>query len=407
MTFTKTTRYALVASAFAILVMGCGGPQPTIGAQGPPLDGLTRTGAITPGADGASLRARPLTAGVEFLYALERHHIDAFTIDTRSGALAKINGSPFGIGGPLQSIVLDPAANYLYVTYGGVDHAGGIDGFSIDPNTGALKAIGGFGIYSPIGSIAITPNGGFLYTGNPILTNGGLGRGGIVVGYSIDSSTGALKELSGSPFSTGGTGAPNGIVITPSGSFLYADQPAYFNGFAGETAGFSIDPSSGALTKSPGNFAKGVSPNSAVVAPSGGFLYLLTSENGGTIHVYEIHLNGSLEETPGSPYSAPGRAYSMAITPSGKYAYVTTGDEVLAFSVNRRTGGLTQVPGSPYAVSNARSAVVDLTGKFLFVAAGTNIAAYQINASNGSLTPITGVGGPYHGTYQVVVAAPH
>ena len=406
----KIARNALIVCGFCILVVRCG-PQPTIGTQSLPLSGPTRTDGAShvAGAD-STVRARRPKARAEFLYVQEWHHIDALAIDRKTGALKKISGSPYHapVAG-LRGIIVDPAANQLYVSYGGVgDDAGGLYGYSIDPHNGTLQPAGNVGSYGSPYSMAITPNGGFFYAAQPVLSKngGGFARGGVIVGYSIDSSTGALQEVSGSPFSTGGT-APDGIAITPSGSFLYATEGAKDSGFAGQVAGFSINSNSGALTKSPGNFAKGLSANSAVVAPSGKFLYLATSENGGAIYVYEIHVNGRLEETPGSPYGAPGRAYQMAITPSGKYVYATGANQLLAFSVNRRTGALKQVPGSPYASNGVISVAVDSTGKFLFAVAGTTLSSYKINARNGSLTAFNGVGGQYHNARQLVVAEPH
>ena len=70
------------------------------------------------------------------------------------------------------------------------------------------------------GSITIAPSGKFLYATNWI-SNG-------LLGFSIDSTTGALIPITGSPF-TAGSG-PAAITVAPSGKFVYVanDIPMIF-----------------------------------------------------------------------------------------------------------------------------------------------------------------------------------
>ncbi len=84
---------------------------------------------------------------------------------------------------------------------------------------------------------------------------------GNVSGYSINGSTGALTELSGSPF-TAGTG-PYGITIDPSGKYVYVAN----NGSSNVSA-WTYDPNTGALVPVAGMpFNAGNGPHGVAVAP--------------------------------------------------------------------------------------------------------------------------------------------
>lgn len=64
----------------------------------------------------------------------------AYSFDSTTGALAKVNGSPFAAGSNSQTLAVDPSAKFLYVVnYDSND----ISGYRIDQNTGALTSMGG------------------------------------------------------------------------------------------------------------------------------------------------------------------------------------------------------------------------------------------------------------------------
>ena len=60
---------------------------------------------------------------------------------------------------------------------------------------------------------------------------------GYVSGYSVDASTGALTAIPGKPFATG-LGPLGDIAVTPSGKFLYVT-----NYGSGDISGYSVDAS--------------------------------------------------------------------------------------------------------------------------------------------------------------------
>ncbi len=67
---------------------------------------------------------------------------------------------------------------------------------------------------SPRG-LGIDPQGVFLYTANSGSNN--------VSGYVIDSNSGALGAIAGSPFATGGTG-PSAVAVDANSSIVYVTE---------------------------------------------------------------------------------------------------------------------------------------------------------------------------------------
>ena len=63
----------------------------------------------------------------------------------------------------------------------------------------------------------------------------------------------------------------------------------------------------------------------------------------------------------------------------------TTGPAISAFTVNQSTGTLTEVSGSPFPVSSARTLTVDPSGSYAYVGGG-EIAGFTINSTSGTLT---------------------
>jgi 6-phosphogluconolactonase len=191
--------------------------------------------------------------------------------------------------------------------------------------------------------VAIVPSGAFLYTSN-------LGDS-TISGFSVDGSTGALTPIAGSPFPYP-YGEPDGLVVHPSGKFLYAVAP-FPSGIGPRGVGeFNIDQTSGALSpmqSSPAAFA------------------------GASV-------------TPGP--------YSIAQTPNGKYLYVlgSSAGKIYEFSIDTNTGFLTPLAGSPYdqeLILYASDLTVDPSGKFLYYSSENlaDLDILQIDGTTGALSP--------------------
>jgi len=99
---------------------------------------------------------------------------------------------------------------------------------------------------------------------------------------------------------------------------------------------------------------------------------------------------------------------SIAVDPTGKFAYVANGGcpdtfagNVSMFGINGTTGALTSI-GSPVAADfGSHSVTVDTSGKFVYVAndgafevTGGSVSMYTINAATGALTSIGTIAAP-------------
>jgi 6-phosphogluconolactonase (cycloisomerase 2 family) len=113
------------------------------------------------------------------------------------------NGAP----ATAPSAVVDSTSSFLFV---GVTD--GVTVFNIDPNTGNISGQTVFVAGNTPHNVTVAPNGD-VYTAN--INNS------TVSAFSVNA--GALTQLAGSPFATGGT--PNQVVAHPDGQVLFtADQ---------------------------------------------------------------------------------------------------------------------------------------------------------------------------------------
>ncbi|HEX2711883.1 MAG TPA: beta-propeller fold lactonase family protein [Candidatus Acidoferrales bacterium] len=225
---------------------------------------------------------------------------------------------------------------------------------------------------------------GFVYVAN---------IGGNVSAYTIDGATGALTPVPGSPFPAGTS--PLSVAVDPMGRFAYvANEGSPVLG--GNVSAYTIDGATGALTPVPGSpFPAGAGPHSVAVDPTGQFAYVANA-NSGNVSAYTIDgATGALTPVPGSPFPAGPQAFSVAVDPTGRFAYVANeaSGNVSAYIIDGATGALTPVPGSPFlAGAFPHSVAVDATGRFAYVAneGSSNVSAYTIDGATGALTPVPG-----------------
>ena len=165
------------------------------------------------------------------------------------------------------------------------------------------------------------------------------------------------------------------MTVDPTGKFAYVVN-VFINGVSGAVSAFSIS-SNGALTPVPGSpFPAGLVPESLAVDPTGKFAYVanlksLSFSFFGAVSAFGIGSNGALTPVPGSPFPAGFNPHSVAVDHTGKFAYVANefSNNVSAFSIGSN-GALTPVPGSPFAAigEDPVSVAVDPTGQFAYVA---------------------------------------
>jgi 6-phosphogluconolactonase len=220
------------------------------------------SGALTaiPGSPFAGVTA-PFSAATDvpgkFLYVtnVNSNAVSAFSIDGTTGGLTAVSGSPFATGSTPIGLATDPNGSFVYVG----DHmSDAVSPFTIDQVRGSLSpvtplparnqncsstchtnplrvaihptarlavvadvganSLSSFaisnGVLSPASSpvatgqhpfgVAFDPGGNFVYVVNKLDNN--------IAAFSVNTMTGTLTPLTGSPFPSGGS-APVGIVI--------------------------------------------------------------------------------------------------------------------------------------------------------------------------------------------------
>ena len=202
-------------------------PQPPAGSSptgvllGFAIDAVTGALSSVPGSPFApgstSLSLFPITVDPTGKFGFVPNDADvlAFAIDSSTGSLTLSPGSPFAAVLAI-SVTVDPTGKFAYV----VDNSCGTDtptglvtAFGIDASTGALSEISSFPAGACPQSITMHPSGKFAY----VVAQTG------IFGYAINSVTGALAPVSGSPFPGGSTHA---LTVDTSGHFAYTVAPS-------------------------------------------------------------------------------------------------------------------------------------------------------------------------------------
>jgi len=220
------------------------------------------SGALTEIADspfdaGQASSQLVLAPNENFLYVMNTNSnsVSIYSVDS-SGALAQIANSPVDVGFAPSGLAINPAGTFLYVSFSAQN---GINGFAIDPATGGLTAISSV-IFAagtaPVG-MTIDSSGKFLYVANFGSDN--------VSGYTLDPIAGTPTPIAstsseaGSPFGVGK--GPTFVKIDDSGPFVYVG-----NNTAGTISAFTMDTTTGSLAAIDGSpFTTNGSPSSMAI----------------------------------------------------------------------------------------------------------------------------------------------
>lgn len=165
------------------------------------------------------------------------------------------------------------------------------------------------------------------------------------------------------------------------------------NSVSNDVSMFSIDSSTGVPTKI-GSIAAGDHPYAVAADPSGRFVYAGNFGPGDTlsdISMYSVdQKTGMLKSIGAGTVQAGAGPYSIAIDPSGKYAYVAnenSSPQVLVYRIDPSTGELKKV-GEAIAGTSAICITVDPLGRFVYVAntISSTVSFYTIDPDTGTLT---------------------
>lgn len=316
------------------------------------LTGQTGLWNIPPGAVGTR----------HFLYVVNNgtNTISGFSVNSGTGVLSAIPGSPFSSGGGWPS-TLQVSRDGKFLFAGNAFSTGAVVTFSINQATGAL---------TQVSSVAVNAARSCMNReGTRLYTVGGF----TITGLNVNLATGALTLMPWTPF----TALMGECAISPDGKYLYGTVAFYH-----VISRWAIDPTTGALTAqgSFGNSAD-VGPVSLLLNKAGTKLYTTgnnTTTNVNALTTYNVASGtGALAEAAGSPVNtAPWPAY-VATDPSERVLFLSedwvffgTGAKMGSFSM-AANGSVTEVAGSPYSFGNTyRSGKVvvfsdqDADGKF-------------------------------------------
>ena len=205
------------------------------------------------------------------------------------------NGTPVATGGANPAAALTPDGKFLIV----VDQASSTLAVMAVDSAGTLSMVG-----SPVptgGAVGTRPGGVFMYERRLSVLYLSLAAppgpsppAPSIAAFSLNSTTGALTPLAGSPYNS------NGATLFP---WLH---------------------------------------------PSGKFLYQVNGSNG-TLQRYSINQTSGVPTLAGDVTTPADVPFILLPDPSGRYAYVTStaGANVSSYSVDQTTGALTLVNTLP------------------------------------------------------------
>src|SRR5580698_5316052 len=328
------------------------------------INGATGTitvGPKTPPTQNVTPRGLALHPSKKFLYVANTraNTISIFNVGT-AGLLTLNTAVPSG-NGP-TAVTIDPTGTYLLVTnvFGSNGSGGDVSVYTMDSGSGALTEVAGspFPANKNPTAIQFTPSGSFVYVTNTAI--------GMVTGFSFSTSTDALTQVPGSPLISGAGAAA--LAVDASGQFLYVANPSATNlppyqSTIGNISGFNIDPNTGALTVMQGSpFAatNGNGPTALTVGPEG-LVYAVTAGTSYSIWAFSItHDTGQLVGLASSPFSLSAGGLFAVIDPIGHFLYTgsQSGNGISGYTLP--DGTPTIIGGAPFSTGSAPAAMVFL-----------------------------------------------
>lgn len=325
--------------------------------------------------------------GTRLAYVTISSGINAYRLDTASGAVTTIFSSPFVVGSSPFGLAIHPSNQFAYVSNQGENT---ISLLQIDATSGSLKEVlpRTTALGQAPGPMLMDPGGKFLFVADQ-------GTNDISV-FSVGSS-GALSPVT----------QPNGSLTIPvgsipttmsmpnSGNLLLVSVPTF-------SAVYAFTVSAGSLTLAPGSpvfVAEGVS--SVTASPTGNYVFA-PNPGSNTITGYSVHPGAAnlLQILPSSPFanicgvsttsSTCSSPVGAAVDPSGSYLYVANYDstDVSQYTINRSTGFITPITSTtPTAGTNPSFIMFDPGGIFAYVANVGNKSITQLKLNgDGSLS---------------------
>lgn len=269
-----------------------------------------------------------------------------------NGALSLLNdGNALITGISPLALSVDPSGNWLIA----VDASPAAYVFSINSSTGVLTQQGnplGLSIAGIANRIAFTPSNGLAYIS--------LGTGGVAI-CTFSASTGVLTQTNQVLKPKATNNADQGLAVDPAGKYLFVAETG-----ANAVRVLSIA-TSGALTEVSGSpFKTGLGPIGVTLDSTGSYVYV-ANRTDGTVSAFLLGTTGALTAISGSPFQTGTNPVDLTPSTSGSYlAVACTGGtpDLQVFSIQSATG---TTPGA--LTSFATSQAASPTGALAVVAA--------------------------------------
>jgi 6-phosphogluconolactonase (cycloisomerase 2 family) len=339
----------------------------------------------------------------EVVFVTNSNHTIGIYSTGSSGKLVSHGTATIGASGVPYGMAVAPNGRSLYVgVYAG--GAGSIYAYSIGAG-GTLRQIGSISRAAPV-ALAVSRDGKYLYAISETagsLSSFAIGHGG------MPSNTPAVTVKTGQ--------APDAIAVAPNGRYVYvADQFGSGSG-GGAISQYTVG-SGGRLTPdhTPA-VASGNQPDGIVISPSGRYVYVSNFTGSAGVSQYTVGHTGMLSLDKVPAVKAGLTPHGIAISPNGRAVYVATENQTPGSKATTRPGGVSQytVSKSSGMLTSAHpSAVTAGLGSFSLTTSGDGRFVYVVNAGATSSGTISTFAAGAHGalgqkavsTLKVAMARP-
>ncbi len=184
---------------------------------------------------------------------------------------------------------------------------------------------------------------------------------------------------------------PGDVIMSPNGNFLYATS-----GANNLITMYSIDSTSGQLSLlSPSTVDAGINPFTIAITPNGKFAYVSNATGGNSITQFSVNTTtGQLSHLSPSTFATPGLPNGITISSDGRFAYVAIIDmnQILQYSIDATNGQLTLLPALTASTDGSpRRIAISSNGRFAYVsnATGNSVSQYSVDPTSGQFLPLT------------------
>ena len=300
---------------------------------------------------GVGPSAMTVTPNGSFIYvATLAGAIYGYSVGT-DGSLSLMNsGNALITGISPIALKVDPSGQWLVA----VDLSPAAYVFSINTSSGLLTQQGnalGLDIGSP-NRIVFTPNNGLMYVS--------LGTGGVDI-CTFNSATGVVTKTNQILTPKAASNADQGLAVDPSGKYLFVTETG-----ASAVRVLSIG-TTGALSEVSGSpFATGLGPSAVMVDSTGTYVYV-ANRTDGTVSAFTLSSTGSLTKISGSPFSTGSEPTDLVEDTADAHIGVACGGGTPDFQVFTIGSATSTTPGA--LTSFASSKASSPTGAIAVVAA--------------------------------------